>query len=456
MSFKNLPFNISLETIMKIIDNMYDEILIYDNRYNIVYINKACQRHYNCTAESMIGKSFFDFINKDNNSWDCSILPIVYKDRKPYAVKQKTFLGTELFTIAIPIFDEKNILKYVVMNVRDNTDGIKIYNPDYTYKDSIVKNIEPPKSNNIKMQELLKMIERIKNIDTPCILTGESGTGKTMLAKYIHSISDRANEPFVSLNCASIPTNLVESELFGYEKGAFTGANSKGKKGLFEMANKGTLLLDEISELPLSAQSKLLHVLQEQKYLPIGGNKPIEIDVKIIAATNKDLRTLVFNKQFREDLYYRLNVIELYLPPLRERKEDISFLIKSFIEKFNKKYFFSKSFTKEALEILEAAQWKGNIRELQHAIERLMVTNDSSVIGVEHLSERLPNHSSDKNSIEEDFGMSFDEKVSHYEANLIKEAYQKFKTSRKVAQYLKISQTKANKLIRKYINNNSL
>ena len=456
MSFKNLPFNISLETIMKIIDNMYDEILIYDNRYNIVYINKACQRHYNCTAESMIGKSFFDFINKDNNSWDCSILPIVYKDRKPYAVKQKTFLGTELFTIAIPIFDEKNILKYVVMNVRDNTDGIKIYNPDYTYKDSIVKNIEPPKSNNIKMQELLKMIERIKNIDTPCILTGESGTGKTMLAKYIHSISDRANEPFVSLNCASIPTNLVESELFGYEKGAFTGANSKGKKGLFETANKGTLLLDEISELPLSAQSKLLHVLQEQKYLPIGGNKPIEIDVKIIAAANKDLRTLVFNKQFREDLYYRLNVIELYLPPLRERKEDISFLIKSFIEKFNKKYFFSKSFTKEALEILEAAQWKGNIRELQHAIERLMVTNDSSIIGVEHLSERLPNHSSDKNSIKEDFGMSFDEKVSHYEANLIKEAYQKFKTSRKVAQYLKISQTKANKLIRKYINNNSL
>ncbi|WP_304160476.1 sigma-54-dependent Fis family transcriptional regulator [Fusobacterium ulcerans] len=456
MSFKNLPFNISLETIMKIIDNMYDEILIYDNRYNIVYINKACQRHYNCTAESMIGKSFFDFINKDNNSWDCSILPIVYKDRKPYAVKQKTFLGTELFTIAIPIFDEKNILKYVVMNVRDNTDGIKIYNPDYTYKDSIVKNIEPPKSNNIKMQELLKMIERIKNIDTPCILTGESGTGKTMLAKYIHSISDRANEPFVSLNCASIPTNLVESELFGYEKGAFTGANSKGKKGLFETANKGTLLLDEISELPLSAQSKLLHVLQEQKYLPIGGNKPIEIDVKIIAATNKDLRTLVFNKQFREDLYYRLNVIELYLPPLRERKEDISFLIKSFIEKFNKKYFFSKSFTKEALEILETAQWKGNIRELQHAIERLMVTNDSSIIGIEHLSEKLPNHSSDKNSIEEDFSMSFDEKVSHYEANLIKEAYQKFKTSRKVAQYLKISQTKANKLIRKYINNNSL
>ncbi|BBA52784.1 sigma-54-dependent Fis family transcriptional regulator [uncultured Fusobacterium sp.] len=456
MSFKNLPFNISLETIMKIIDNMYDEILIYDNRYNIVYINKACQRHYNCTAESMIGKSFFDFINKDNNSWDCSILPIVYKDRKPYAVKQKTFLGTELFTIAIPIFDEKNILKYVVMNVRDNTDGIKIYNPDYTYKDSIVKNIEPPKSNNIKMQELLKMIERIKNIDTPCILTGESGTGKTMLAKYIHSISDRANEPFVSLNCASIPTNLVESELFGYEKGAFTGANSKGKKGLFETANKGTLLLDEISELPLSAQSKLLHVLQEQKYLPIGGNKPIEIDVKIIAATNKDLRTLVFNKQFREDLYYRLNVIELYLPPLRERKEDISFLIKSFIEKFNKKYFFSKSFTKEALEILEAAQWKGNIRELQHAIERLMVTNDSSVIGVEHLSERLPNHSYDKNSIEEDSNISFDEKMNQYEASLIKEAYQKFKTSRKVAQYLKISQTKANKLIRKYINNNSL
>lgn len=351
---------------------------------------------------------------------------------------------------------------YILKPVDNNT-VIKIIEKSVKDYKLLAERVDKHKSSGDKLigqtkeiVELYKMIGKVASSRVPVLVVGEKGTGKTSVAKSIHQFSDWSNEPLISINCTSFQNELLERKMFGYEKGAFTGANSKGKKGLFETANKGTLLLDEISELPLSAQSKLLHVLQEQKYLPIGGNKPIEIDVKIIAATNKDLRTLVFNKQFREDLYYRLNVIELYLPPLRERKEDISFLIKSFIEKFNKKYFFSKSFTKEALEILEAAQWKGNIRELQHAIERLMVTNDSSIIGVEHLSERLPNHSSDKNSIEEDFGMSFDEKVSHYEANLIKEAYQKFKTSRKVAQYLKISQTKANKLIRKYINNNSL
>ena len=288
MKFKNSVLYRNFEEFTDILDNMYDEILIYDNKYNIVYINKACQRHYDCQPEDMIGKSFFDYINKDKNSWDCSILPIIYQEKKPYAIKQKTASNSELFTVAIPIFDEKNNLKYVVMNVRDNVKDIPLFNPDYTYQDSVLKKVVKPATNNLEMQEVLKMAERISKINATCIITGESGTGKTMLAKYIHSIGSRQDGPFVSLNCASIPANLVESELFGYEKGAFTGANLKGKKGLFEIANKGTLLLDEISELPLSAQAKLLHVLQEQKFLPIGGSKEIKVDVRILVATNKN------------------------------------------------------------------------------------------------------------------------------------------------------------------------
>ena len=452
MEIKKMFFDKNFSEFINIIDNMYDEILIYDNKYNIVYINKACQRHYGYSPSEMIGKSFFDYINKDKNYWDYSILPIVYSERKPYAVRQKTLSNSELFTIAVPIFDEKNILKYVVMNVRDNTKEVELYNPDYTYQDSYLKEvIKPFNTSNIEMQTIIKMAEKISKVSATCILTGESGTGKTMLAKYIHSIGDRKDKPFVSLNCASIPTNLIESELFGYEKGAFTGANLKGKKGLFETANNGTLLLDEISELPLSAQSKLLHVLQEQRYIPIGGNKPIEINVRIIAATNKDLKILVNNKQFREDLYYRLNVIELYIPPLRERKEDIPYFIDIFLDKFNKKYSFSKKITNEAIEILKNAKWRGNIRELQHIIERLILTTDNDIIEVYDIPKNISGIEEKTNYPNYLNMMSFDEKISQYEAMIIKEAYSIYKSSRKVAEHLKISQTKANNLIRKYI-----
>lgn len=451
MKFKNSVLYKNFEEFTDILDNMYDEILIYDNKYNIVYTNKACQRHYDCQPEDMIGKSFFDYINKDKNSWDCSILPIIYQEKKPYAIKQKTTSNSELFTIAVPIFDEKNNLKYVVMNVRDNVKEVPLFNPDYTYQDSILKKVVKPMTDNLEMQEVLKMAERISKINATCIITGESGTGKTMLAKYIHSIGTRQDGPFVSLNCASIPPNLIESELFGYERGAFTGANINGKKGLFEVANKGTLLLDEISELPLSAQAKLLHVLQEQKFLPIGGNKEIKVDVRIIAATNKNLKLLINNKLFREDLYYRLNVIELYLPPLRDRKEDIQNLISIFLNKFNQKYNFSKKISKEAIEILKNAKWKGNIRELQHVIERCVVTNDDNIIDIRHLPENISGILTSEAAPITNISSSFDEKISKYEEKIIKDAFEKCGSSRKVAEFLKISQTKANNLIRKYI-----
>ena len=435
--------------LLPLIDVMYDEIIVYDDNYQIVYINKACQRHYDCSPEHMIGKSFFDFVDK--NCWNNSILPIVYKEKKAYATKQKTFIGTELFTIAVPVFDLRGNLIYVIMNVRDHLSGIPLYNPNYSYKSNKPESIPEIIARSTKMKNILNIAKKISPVDVSCILTGETGTGKTLLAKYIHSISPRSQAPFISLNCASIPANLIESELFGYEKGAFTGADSRGKKGLFEAAHEGTLLLDEISELPLSAQAKLLHVLQEQNYLPIGANSPVNVNVRILAATNKDLKTLIAQGQFREDLYYRLNVIELYLPPLRERREDIPELIKRFLTHFNFKYGYNKIISEKAMDILCAAEWKGNIRELRHVIERIVVTSDSPIIDAMYLPATVLSGHHIYPAVEIKPSYSFDDKINEYMAHIVKDAYQQCGSSRKLAAYLNISQTRANKLIHKFI-----
>ena len=451
MFFKNIKLIQEAKEFKNLIDNLYDEIIIYDDCYNIVYINDACERHYNCTADYMIGKTFFDFISQQRESWDCSILPIVYEEKKPYMAYQSTISGINILTIAIPIFDEKNNIKYVAMSVRDNPKNIKIFNPNYSSLDFSTSNETITKTKNEKMKNIIKIIERISTIDVSCILTGESGTGKTMLAKYIHSIGNRRGKPFVSLNCASIPENLVESELFGYEKGAFTGANTKGKKGLIETANEGTLLLDEVSELPLMVQAKLLQFLQEKRIMPIGSNKSIDVDVRIIAATNRDLTSMIKEKLFREDLYYRLNVIELKLPSLRERKEDIPFLIDDFLKMFNKKYSFSKTISPRMIEYLKNEKWYGNIRELQHKLEKLIVTSETDVIDINSIIKNNDSLIEDIELINERESFSFEDEIDRYKSELINKAYLKYNSSRKLATFLQISQTKANKLIKKYI-----
>ncbi len=435
--------------LLDMINQLYDEIMIYDDKYQIVYTNQACQRHYDMSPEEMIGKSFFDFV--DNDCWDNSVLPLVYKEKKPYAARQKTFLGAELFTIAVPILDEQNKLTNVIMSVRDNMKGIELYNPNYSYKTSKLNHVEPPIAVSEKMQEVIALARKISSVDVTCILTGESGTGKTMLAKYIHSLSRRNQQPFINLNCASIPDNLIESELFGYEKGAFTGASSKGKKGLFEAANGGTLLLDEIAELPLSAQAKLLHVLQEQSYLPIGSSIPVHTDVRILAATNKNLKELVIQGNFREDLYYRLNIIELYIPSLKERPQDIPELCSHFLSRINRKYGFDKYFTKQAMSVLCHAEWKGNIRELQHIIERMVVTTESDEIDVMDLPKNLLDSQAKADSAPVIPKLPLDEQLKQYESAIVRGAYEHCGSSRKLAAYLDISQTRANNLIRKYV-----
>ena len=232
-----------------------------------------------------------------------------------------------------------------------------------------------------KIIELKKILSRICNTPTPILLTGESGTGKEVFATAIHNASDRKNGPFIKINCAAIPSTLVESELFGYETGTFSGAIKGGKAGKFEQANHGTILLDEIEELSLDAQSKLLRVLQEFEVERIGSVQPIPLDIHVICCSNQDLYQMVKEKKFREDLLYRINVIELEIPPLRERMEDIPLLCQSLIQRINEKYHLQiKNVSKSALQYLSTYHWPGNVRELGHAIERACIMSDSTTL----------------------------------------------------------------------------
>lgn len=235
------------------------------------------------------------------------------------------------------------------------------------------------------------LANRVASMDTTVILLGETGVGKEVMARYIFQHSQRAKNSFIKVNCGAIPENLIESELFGYEGGAFTGANKNGKIGLFELANNGTLFLDEIGELPKDMQVKLLRALQEQEIMRVGGTKPVKINVRIIAATNRNLEEMVKDGTFREDLYYRLTVFPISIPPLRMRKKDIIPLALSFLKKLNQKYQMKKYFTDLSMQLLHEYDWPGNIRELKNIVERAIIISPADAIKPENLHIHSPN-----------------------------------------------------------------
>ncbi len=240
-----------------------------------------------------------------------------------------------------------------------------------------------------KMVKIFELIRHIAPYDSSVLIIGESGTGKELIANAIHYNSPRAARPFIKVNCASLSEGIIESELFGHEKGAFTGAIAS-RKGRFEMAHQGTLFLDEVGDIPPSTQIKLLRVLQEAEFERVGGNKTLKVNIRIIAASNRDLQEAVRNSTFREDLYYRLNVVNIKLPPLRERREDIPFLIQFFIDKFNKKYEMSvKGVSQRAMRLLMDYSWSGNVRELENTIESTMVIHTPEVLDIQHLPQEI-------------------------------------------------------------------
>jgi transcriptional regulator with PAS, ATPase and Fis domain len=290
-------------------------------------------------------------------------------------------------------------------------------------------------------RRLLEKILQIAKVDSTVLITGESGVGKEVVAEILCSQGNRASKPFMKINCGAIPETLIESELFGYEPGAFTGAGKRGKNGIIEAANHGTVFLDEISSLPIALQVKLLRVLQQQEIMRLGGVAPRKIDVRIIAATNRDLADMVRTGSFRLDLYYRLNVVPVFVPPLRDRKEDIPVLLHYFLNKYNARYNLSKSFGVSAIKQLLHYNWPGNVRELENVVERLVVTSSGDAI--ENLSEetligtRIPWF--DPDGI--DFSKNYKDIVNNYEAVLLRKALERYGTTRKMSAALGLDQS---------------
>ena len=292
------------------------------------------------------------------------------------------------------------------------------------------------------------IIERIAPVDATVLLTGESGVGKNCFADMIHSLSERRNAPFIVINCGAIPENLLESELFGYEKGAFTGASRNGKVGLIETADHGTLFLDEIADLPLQMQVKLLKVIQEKKITRLGGIQERNVDFRLIAATNKDIAGLVKSGGFRKDLFYRLNVISITIPPIRKRKADISHFVDYFTAKYSQKYKKCHIFSSEAIERMEKYAWPGNVRELENVVEGVILTADNYVITEDMLPPDIYYETAMEKYHAE--GKTLKQILEGVEKQSLLEAYEKYGTTTRVAEVLGISQASVSIKLNKY------
>ncbi|WP_428260911.1 sigma-54 interaction domain-containing protein [Gallibacter sp. Marseille-QA0791] len=385
------------DILQEIIDNMRTGIWITDGEGKVLIVNNESVKTGGLTRDEVIGRTM-DELLKVGYITESATLKVM-ASRKEECIVEELGTGGHCMTTSIPMFcqGEIDIIVSVERNISEVEKLKSLLNEQVEMKKELQKELLKFQSRkdelcgrmvtrNINMLHIREMAEDIGKIDAAVMITGESGTGKEVIADIIHKSSRRREAPFVKVNCAAIPETLMESEFFGYEQGAFTGAGGNGKIGLFELADGGTLFLDEVGELSIPIQSKLLRVLQDKEVRRVGGEKSISVDIRIIAATNRDLKAEVAKGTFRKDLYYRLFVVPIALPPLRERKEDIELLTKHFLDIFNKQYNMKKTIGPEAMEIMERYQWPGNVRELRNVVERLVVSgagNDISRIQVE-------------------------------------------------------------------------
>ena len=379
-------------------DAVSDGICLTDDKGMVIAINKGYTEITTIEEKEIIGKNIQDLVDEQYFKNTVSLL-VLKEKKKISSLSTINKNNKKVLITGNPLFNEKGEITEVLTVMRDLTELIRLkeqiektekksekYLNELNYLRKKNKESVNFIGENSKIKELKESIKYVAKTGATVLITGETGTGKEVIAKEIHDKSNRKNGPYIKVNCAAIPDTLIESELFGYEKGAFTGAQNKVKLGMFEMANGGTILLDEIGEMPLTLQSKLLRVLQEKEVMRVGGTKSVQLDVRVIASTNQVLQELIQNGKFREDLFYRLNVVPIKIPPLKERKDDIPLLAYNFLEKLNLKYGKDKSFDSMAINALEYYDWPGNVRELQNVIERLMVIDDESYITYDNIS----------------------------------------------------------------------
>lgn len=455
--------NKELETI---INASFDEIFVTNGEGTVLRVNPAGEALYGLKAEQIVGKNATELGKK--GLYSPTLYPIIKERKERVSMIQRTKTGKTVHVIGNPVFNSEGDIEIIIFTSRDLTEIRQLrakmerteslldtYKAEFEELTKFQKQPDDLIAYSPNMRILLKLVNKIALVDSTVLLTGESGVGKGVIASTIHKRSSRNSGPLIQINCGAIPESLIESELFGYDGGAFTGAKKEGKKGLIEEAHGGTLFLDEIGEMPLSLQVKLLKTLQERVIYRVGGTKNVEVDIRIIAATNKDIETLVEEGKFREDLFYRLNVIPIHIPPLRTRPEDISYLIDYFLNKYNEKYHFSTYLSLEAENALIQYDWPGNVRQLENIIERLVVTTENKEISVTDLHDSITKKiADDQYFVHVRDICSLKQAQEEMEEQLIRKAYDMLKSSYKIADVLGINQSTAIRKIQKYLKNN--
>lgn len=438
----------SKDTYMMMLENSFDGFYITDGNADTIYINRSYMNITGLKREEVMGRNMRDLVQEGTISRSGTL--IVLQSGKAVTLQQTFKTGRSALITSSPIRDENDRIIMVVTNVRDMTEiyGLKARLDEGTRERERLQDQLALLKKDLMRQDLIaedqktldviSILRKVRNMDTTVLFLGETGVGKEVFAKYLHWESRRREKPFIKVNCGAIPSELMESEFFGYEKGAFTGADRHGKTGYFEVADKGTIFLDEVGELSLSMQVKLLRVLQEKEIVRVGSTKSVPVDVRIIAATNRDIQQMVEEGTFREDLYYRLMVYPVRVPPLRERQGDIASLAEYFVSELNQKYGAQKRFAQLSLEVLGAYRWPGNIRELRNVVERAFIISGQDVIYPENLSIYAQ---SDSYNFEdrEDGIRNLQEYLQRLEYEYIDAAYKKYGNVRAAARSLGMS-----------------
>ena len=481
--------NLTLDQLLPIFDGITDAVFIDDAEGICQWCNDACEEIYDIEMDDIVGRSV-DELEKAG-IFTPSVTRRVLDEKREVTIIHENRFGRRLLTTGTPIFIPMTsggwvaagegrytrTIAFVVTTSRDITQisdatGMRadarafgpellppgglsekdIYGQDKLQEAEEAAGARSDTARIVSRSEVMKNVvtlaKRLASVNTTVLITGESGVGKGLIAKTLHEEGNRWQKPFVTVNCGAIPENLIESELFGYVAGAFTGSRSGGKKGLFEAAQDGTIFLDEISELPLNLQVKLLQVIQERQITPVGGTKQIPIDVRIISATNRDLESLVKEGKFREDLYYRLNVVPINVPPLRERPNDILPLIQRNLVRCNRELGERKTISAGALAILLKYPWPGNIRELQNIIERLVITTQHSVITEDDIFIFIKQAADENPTVYEE--MSLTAALEKAEKEILSQAVDNYGSTRAIARVLKVSQPTIVRKLNKY------
>jgi len=431
-----------------------DGILLTDSTGLVLAINKRFSKLFQIPTSEVLGSNVLELSRQ--GAWSPNLFQRVVQKKKTLSVIQTTRSGSSVLATGTPIFDDEGKILYVLFNDRDMSLQSVLEN-DSTKSVELAINAEAKdehlvaetqqytlngivvKSNVMKKQ--LNLALQVAKFPVPVLLTGESGVGKTMFARFIHDQSPRREGPFIAINCGAIPDQLVESELFGHTGGAFTGATAGGKKGRIRAADGGTLFLDEISELPYVLQVKLLQFLETNQIYPVGGTSPIPVDCTVIAATNRNLASMMANKIFRDDLYFRLNGMPIELPPLRKRTEEIPPLARFFLEQYSTRFGIEASLAPEALNELAQLPFKGNVRELSHLIQRLLIVTGGGEITVEHVHEWATIKTKDSPNQLPHYDGTLSQQVSQFEKDIIRKTIEECGSQAEAAKILGVHQS---------------